>query len=100
VKDVFPTYDADAQEETALLCTFRRLIFMKSTHTGRDRKMVTRKVALAIIGISLVGAAIAQSIQCPIDKGSMFATGRTKVEMGKMLYEYRCASGHVTWVVQ
>jgi len=62
--------------------------------------MIKRKVILAVLGISLIGAAIAQSIQCPIDKGNMVFTGNTKIEMGKMLKEYRCPSGHVTWVVQ
>lgn len=62
--------------------------------------MLKRKLMLAVAGVCIVGAAIAQSVKCPIDNFSMTFTGRTKVEMGKMLYEYRCASGHVTWVVQ
>jgi hypothetical protein len=46
------------------------------------------------------GLAVASSVTCPIDNMGMHFTGNTRVEMGKMLYEYKCPSGHRTWVVQ
>lgn len=44
--------------------------------------------------------ALASDHTCPIDNHSMYFTGNTRVEMGKMLKEYKCAAGHTMWVVQ
>lgn len=46
------------------------------------------------------GSAVAASVTCPIDNTGMIFTGKTRVEMGKLLHEYRCPVGHTTWVVQ
>ncbi len=64
------------------------------------QKMDKRNLLLAAIGVTVVGVAKAQNPQCPVDKGMMSATGNTKVEMGKMLIEYKCLNGHVMWVVR
>ncbi len=34
---------------------------------------------------------------CQYDGNSMFFTGRTKNEWGKLLKEYKCPSGHTEW---
>jgi hypothetical protein len=52
------------------------------------------------IALALSGLAIAASVQCPIDNMNMVFTGQTKSEGGKLLYQYRCPSGHTTWVVK
>ena len=37
---------------------------------------------------------------CPIDGSGMYFTGKTKTVSGKLLYEYKCPQGHISWVVQ
>lgn len=59
-----------------------------------------RSLGVLALGVLLIGSVLAQTVTCPIDKLSMMFTGTTKVEMGKMLYEHRCANGHTTWVVK
>ena len=44
--------------------------------------------------------AYAASVKCPIDKYDMYFTGKTRTEMGKMLYQYKCPNGHIYWIVQ
>ena len=36
---------------------------------------------------------------CPIDNTMMVFTGNSKSVMGKLLYEYKCANQHTTWIV-
>ena len=60
---------------------------------------MTRRALLLFVLLASF-AALAQTISCPIDGLMMYFTGETRVEMGKMLYKYRCPQGHVTWVVQ
>lgn len=56
---------------------------------------------IVILGALIVAsAAYAYGATCPIDNLGMVFTGKARTEMGKLLYEYRCPSGHVTWVVQ
>lgn len=57
------------------------------------------KIVIAALGLAFAAAAYA-NYNCPIDSSSMYFTGKTRTEMGKLLYEYKCASGHVSWVVQ
>lgn len=59
-------------------------------------KVIARWFFIALF----TSTAVAASVTCPIDNMSMIFTGKTRVEMGKMLYEYKCPTGHVTWIVQ
>jgi len=58
------------------------------------------KTKMLVLGLVLAAIAFAASVTCPIDKFSMHFTGETQVVSGKLLYKYKCGSGHVTWVVQ
>jgi hypothetical protein len=58
-----------------------------------------------IVVAAIIAAAItvyAADVKCPIDNYSMYFTGQTQIDTvsGKLLYEYKCPMGHVTWVVQ
>lgn len=57
---------------------------------------------LLVIGVVVATAfaVYAAFVNCPIDNMSMYFTGKTTTEMGKLLYQYKCPNGHVTWVVQ
>lgn len=55
-----------------------------------------KKVIAALVA---VGAIAFANVRCPIDNMTMFFTGNTQVEMGKMLQEYKCPMGHSTWLV-
>ena len=66
-------------------------------------KRLKRVVITTTLGISLFVAfatAYAMNVICPIDNFSMMWTGQTQTEWGKMLYQYKCPGGHITWVVQ
>ena len=39
------------------------------------------------------------SHKCPLCTSTMYWTGQTKTEWGKLTYEMKCASGHVSWEV-
>lgn len=61
------------------------------------------KCAKTALQVSLQVAsavAMASSETCPIDNSMMWFTGQTRVEMGKMLYLYKCPLRHTAWVVQ
>lgn len=58
------------------------------------------KMTGLFLSIVLTGIMYMNGVECPLDNMSMYFTGKTRTEMGKMLYEYKCPSGHVTWVVQ
>ena len=53
-----------------------------------------------LAAFGLAAGVYAASVECPIDKMSMYFTGKTTVEMGKLLQEYKCGAGHTTWVVK
>jgi hypothetical protein len=62
--------------------------------------MKTRaKVLIGAIAIMFASSVYA-AVTCPIDNFDMYFTGKSKTEMGKLLYQYKCASGHITWFVQ
>ncbi len=60
-----------------------------------------RSLQFAIGGFiaTLVIAAYAQNYICQLDNTSMYFTGNTKLEWGKLLKEYKCPNGHTAWVV-
>jgi hypothetical protein len=58
------------------------------------------KVAAVTLAIGLASSALAQAVRCALDNYSMYFTGETRQEMGKLLLEYKCAAGHVTWIVK
>ena len=58
------------------------------------------RLYLFVAALGLAAGVYAASVDCPIDKLAMYATGKTTTEMGKMLYEHKCANGHTTWVVK
>ncbi len=58
------------------------------------------KPLFVVAAMAVAAAAYAASVNCPIDKMSMYFTGTTTTEMGKLLYQYKCPNGHTTWVVK
>ena len=52
-------------------------------------------VLLALAG----SVALAYEVSCPLDKGSAYFTGATRVDVsGKLLKQYKCnAFGHIFW---
>ena len=62
--------------------------------------MISSKVFLIGLVLALIGVIAIEAVTCPIDNFTMSWTGRSKTDSGKMLHEYKCPSGHVTWVVQ
>jgi hypothetical protein len=38
------------------------------------------------------------SPSCQYDGSSMYFTGKTKTEWGKLLKEYKCPTGHIVWM--
>ena len=58
------------------------------------------KPLFIVAALGMAAAVYAAIVNCPIDNMSMWFTGRTTTEMGKLLYEYKCPNGHTTWVVQ
>jgi hypothetical protein len=61
------------------------------------KKRIAIVAAVVVVGMGL--AAWAASFKCAIDDQWMNATGKSRMESGKILYEYKCAQGHVLWVV-
>ena len=61
---------------------------------------LSRRLTIAATLVCVAAGAFAVSATCPIDNLSMMWTGKTRVEMGKMLYEVKCVQGHTSWVVQ
>ena len=59
-----------------------------------------KRMTATIAALLFVAVAVAADVTCPIDDFAMYFTGKTKVVSGKMLLQYRCPSGHITWVVQ
>ena len=60
-----------------------------------------KKLVLALVIILFFsGIAFAESYNCQYDNSSMYFTGSTKTEWGKLAKEYRCPSGHSFWVVE
>lgn len=57
-----------------------------------------RRIA-TVVAISFSALAFAGDVTCPIDNSSMYFTGETRVEMGKLLKKYRCPMGHTAWIV-
>ena len=41
-----------------------------------------------------------ENVKCQYDSFSMYFTGETKTEFGKLLYKYKCAGGHIVWKVK
>jgi len=60
--------------------------------------MLNKTKVMAAVASVLFAASAYAFMSCPIDGSSMFFTGKTTTEMGKLLKEYKCASGHTTWV--
>jgi hypothetical protein len=61
------------------------------------------KITLSVAGLALMlttAVVFAFGMECPIDGNTMMWTGKTRFEYGKMLKEYRCPAGHVSWVVE
>ena len=55
---------------------------------------------MMIMAVILLGGAVtvlAATLKCPIDDGNMTWTGKTQMENGKILKEYKCLQGHVAW---
>jgi opacity protein-like surface antigen len=53
---------------------------------------------VSVLLVILMAAAYAMT--CQLCNGRLWFTGNTRVEYGKLLYEYECASGHSYWVVR
>lgn len=59
-----------------------------------------KRVLTFVLLLLAAGTLAAAMVSCPIDDSAMYPTGRTRAELGKVLWEYKCTrSGHVMWVV-
>jgi len=77
------------------------------THAEAQGSPMKRKSIVFVsvfAGLVLASVAVATLVPmsgpCPIDGGSTYFTGQTKVVSGKLLYQYRCPQGHINWVVK
>lgn len=59
----------------------------------------TLRNTLGLVAIAVTSLALAADVKCALDNNSMYFTGKTKTEMGKLLQEHKCPLGHVVWVV-
>jgi len=59
------------------------------------KKIILIAVILLLL-VVIVTIAYA-ALKCPICGLSMYWTGKTDVEWGKLMYQYRCPAGHVYW---
>jgi hypothetical protein len=59
---------------------------------------VSLRAGLACAAL-VVTTAVYAAVKCSIDESSAYFTGVTKTDSatGKLLYEYKCARGHVFW---
>ena len=51
-------------------------------------------IALALIAVSFG----AYAYTCQYDNYGLYFTGKTKVVMGQLISQYKCAVGHVYWI--
>ena len=60
----------------------------------------TRVVVTAVF-LLLAGSALAFGVACAVDNSSAYFTGQTQIDpaTGKLLKLYKCARGHLFWVV-
>jgi hypothetical protein len=59
------------------------------------------RVLLAFALVLLTSlAAWATSLRCSIDNSSLWFTGKTRTEMGMLLWQHKCASQHIYWLTQ
>lgn len=59
-----------------------------------------RKYSIGLFSAAmLLSIAAYAAATCPIDGGSSYFTGNTRVDgpTGKLLYEHRCPRGHTFW---
>ncbi len=55
------------------------------------------KKLLIILALISFGAA-AYNYTCDYDNNGLYFTGKTKVVMGQLVSQYKCAAGHVFWI--
>lgn len=61
------------------------------------KKLAT--IAFICMLLSSIVFAAPSSHRCPLCAGNMIWTGKTKTEWGKLTYEMKCPSGHISWEV-
>jgi hypothetical protein len=60
------------------------------------KKFLFIGVLMLICGLSF---AAPKSHRCPLCSSTMIWTGKTQTEWGKLVYEMKCSSGHISWEV-
>jgi len=61
------------------------------------KKYVIGLIISGLVIFSGIGIAMAGE-NCPSCGGSMYFTGETKTDWGKLFYLYKCPSGHAWWI--
>jgi len=61
--------------------------------------MKTILFKILLVG-SITFSIFAFGVYCPVCNGYMTWTGKTQIEWGKMLKEYKCLNNHCSWIVQ
>jgi hypothetical protein len=57
-----------------------------------------KNIVLLVVFLACAAWAYATSLKCSIDNFNLYFTGKTRTEMGKLLYEHKCATGHTYWL--
>jgi len=57
-----------------------------------------KRILIAFGVLLLAGVAWASNHICKYDHGSLFWTGKTRIEWGRMEYECKCGAGHAYWL--
>jgi hypothetical protein len=65
----------------------------------KERLMKKAFFVLAILIVAVM-VVFAETYRCQLDNGTMYFTGNTKTEWGKLAKEYKCPSGHSYWIVE
>ena len=51
-----------------------------------------------LVALSVMCGVASASEKCASCNGSMYFTGKTKTDWGKLFYMYKCPSGHAWWI--
>lgn len=64
--------------------------------------MTRKNLKRIVLLMAVAGTLFAFNVSCPIDGSSAIWTGKTVVDQAtaKLLYEHKCARGHVFWALK
>jgi hypothetical protein len=63
------------------------------------KKLINKRLLLILSLLFLSMGVAAANYKCQYDNLPLYFTGQTKVENGKLVKRYKCASGHKYWIV-